>query len=648
MSKWFIFLFITLLSPIFATHNFVVQTFPGPDGRLIDKITVPGIPVNQRIPGPVAIPTRSAVMLSGVPTFDWSYGCSATSAAMISGYYDRLNFGHIYSGPTNSGIMPLNNSTWGAGECPLSATHQGYDGLATAGHVDRFWTDNTGSDPYGTSDPTGTYSGCTADYMGTNQEWWGNIDGSTTFYNYVNGSALYDPADGTTGPPYGRDGIHGFRLFLESRGYSVSTNFNQYIYGWEGNTIGYTYDNYKASIDAGIPVLIQIEGHTMVGVGYETTSNTIYVHNTWDFSVHSMTWGGVYSGMTHYGVGVIRLNPPPSISVSSNILNADLQIDEESTDSFTITNNGTGPLTFNLGLADSRMMVNNSQTITAIDTIDRSIAGSTLTLNAAEYSPGITANWTFTVYNGSTDTEWLKHVIVTFPTGVTINSATNFVGGTEGDLVPSPTSGDGVTIDWFGESGGWGVIYGNQSASATVNVTINASFAGTITLPFQIQGDVYGAEPHTVTGNIVLPPAEPLLPWLNLVPISGTVSAGQSQVITGNFSALGMTPGTYTAQISINSNDPYEPSRLINVTMIVHPDSLAIPVINSIAPTTGGVTLTWGAVSGALHYKIFRSFEPFDNFTLLSSTDETTFTDSNTNGEAFYYVAASSETLSRK
>ncbi|MFO8112804.1 MAG: hypothetical protein R6T92_09885, partial [Desulfosalsimonadaceae bacterium] len=113
-----------------------METLIGPDGRSIDKITVPGIPEEQRVPSPIAVPSRNTVLLSGVPAFNWCYGCSATSAAMMAGYYDRHEYGHIYTGPANGGVMPLNNSIWGYGECTLSATHQGYDGLATAGHVE--------------------------------------------------------------------------------------------------------------------------------------------------------------------------------------------------------------------------------------------------------------------------------------------------------------------------------------------------------------------------------------------------------------------------------------------------------------------------------------------------------------------------------
>jgi hypothetical protein len=640
MTKSCMFLVLSMiLVPLFATNDYVVQTYRGPDGRMIDKVIVPGIPVDKRVPGSIAIPTRSTVMLAGVPAFDWSYGCSATSAAMMAGYYDRHDHGHTYMGPTNGGLMPLTNSTWGSGECPLSATHQGYDGLATAGHVDRFWTNNSGSDPWGTSDPTGTYNGCTADYMGTNQEWWGNIDGSTTFYNYVDGSPLFDPADGTTGPPYGRDGIHGLRLFFESRGYSVSTNYNQYINGWDGNRIGYTYDDFKASINAGIPVMIQIEGHSMVGVGYESTSSTIYVHNTWDYNVHTMTWGGIYSGMAHYGVSVIQLNPPPIISLNSYNLHSNLQVGEEATDTFIIYNDGTGPLTYSLEQQEVLPTLNRGQITYATKEKDRSISGSTLTLDVSEYTPGNTMDLNLSVYNGSTDDEWLKQVYVTFPAGVTVNSTTNFVGGGGGDMIPSPTSGNGITIHWTIEGEGWGVVYMGQTAVATANVTIDPSFVGALTLPYEIHGDIYGAEPHIVTASIALSQSVPPISWFHPLPLSGTILPEQSQTITGYFSALGMTPGTYEAIITLHSNDPYDPSIIVNVSMNVSAAN-NIPTIQSIVKTQSGVKLYWYQILNVNQYKVYRSFNPNGGFTLLGTTNQAEYEDIGANGKAFYRVTA--------
>ncbi len=636
MSKWFSFILLTLLFvPLFAANNFVVSTYPGPDGRLIDRITVPGIPVEQRVPGPVAVPTRSTVMLGGVPAFDWSYGCSATSAAMMAGYYDRRNFGHVYMGPTNDGIMPLNNSTWGAGECPLSATHQGYDGLATAGHVDRFWTNNAGDDPFGTGNPTSTYYGCTADYMGTNQQWWGNIDGSTTFANYVDGSALYDPQDGITGPPYFRDGVHGLRLFFESRGYSISTNYNQYIYGWEGNTIGYTLDQYKASIDAGIPVMIQIQGHSMVGIGYETTSSTIYVLNTWDYSIHTMTWGGEYSGMLHYGVSVLQLNEPPEISVDADTIYASLLTGEEGSDGFTISNWGTGPLSYSLQLETLRSLASTDQDI---GNNDRNISGSTLVVDATDYSPGTTVDWTFTVHNASTDDEWLKYIDITFPPGITINSVSNFVGGGGGEMSPDIRMGEDITIQWNNSPEGWGVIYMNQTALAIVNVTISPAFEGNIALPFVITGDIYGSDPHIISGTMDIAQRPPLLPWFDIVPLNGVIPAGTNRSVTANFSAIGMEPGTYEAVLDVISNDPYMPIYTLNVLLEVRGGNY--PVIYSIYKSSRGTSIAWDGVPNAFIYNVYRSLDPYGFFEFLTSTTLTTFEDIGTSERYFYRVTA--------
>ncbi len=259
-------------------------------------------------------------MLSYVPAFDWSFGCSATSAAMAAGYYDNNGYPDMYTGPANWGFMPMNNSIWGTvvindetrAQCPLSATRNTVDGRTTRGHVDDYWISygDTNPDPYIANGwIEHTHAECTGDFMGTNQSALGSSDGSTTFYYYVDGS----PYSGTEG----NDGCFGLKQFYLSRGYDVEAYYSQFIYGWEGNTLGFTFDQYKQEIDNGRPVLIQVAGHTMLGYGYDDAGTLVYLHDTWDYSSHTMMWGSAYADMVHYGVTVIELEPS-SFNIMAN------------------------------------------------------------------------------------------------------------------------------------------------------------------------------------------------------------------------------------------------------------------------------------------------------------------------------------------
>ncbi len=125
------------------------------------------------------------------------------------------------------------------------------------------------------------------------------------------------------------------RLFAESRGYTVTTNFNQYIKGQGSNpNLGFTFSDFTTEIDAGRPVLIQVSGHTMLGYGYNTEGSIIYLRNTWDYNAHTMTWGGTYSAMQHYGVTVLELVPPTPPALISDFDVSDME-DSQATMSWT-------------------------------------------------------------------------------------------------------------------------------------------------------------------------------------------------------------------------------------------------------------------------------------------------------------------------
>jgi len=253
----------------------------------------------------------TAKVLDKTPAFDWSYGCAPTAAAMLAGYYDNIGYDNIYTGPINGGIVPMNNLIWGNNECPLSATHQGFDGRSSRGHVDDYWVDfdEKKNDPFTNNWDEHVYENCTADYMGTSQDAWNNSDGSTVFVFNTSGYQMNDCTFVEDETPKLRDGCHGLKLFYESRGYTVTTNYNQWIEGIAGNTKGFTFDQYKAEIDAGHPVLIHVAGHTMLGFGYDSSLKTVYLHDTWDMENHSMVWGTDYHGLQHFGVSVVHLQP---------------------------------------------------------------------------------------------------------------------------------------------------------------------------------------------------------------------------------------------------------------------------------------------------------------------------------------------------
>jgi hypothetical protein len=321
-------------------EKYVVGTYEDDSGNLLVKVVVPDLPPKQRISSSVIqyLPL-AAKTLTDAPAFNWTYGCSATSAGMFCGYYDRNGYPDMYTGTINGGVCPLNNSAWGAatepgssGECPMIATHQGIEARVAKGHVDDYWVDyNETGDPYygnWTAHNVVGEGDCLADFMGTSQ-WYpdslNNSDGATSYSYYTAGQAYSPPSFG--------DLAWGVQAYIEYKGYTVSSYYNQLISGYDGNTAGFTFQQYADEIDAGNPVFIHVTGHTMLGVGYDDSTSTVYLHDTWDYSTHSMIWGGIYSSMTNVAVTVVKIEKALSLITISGASS----IDENTSSQYTCT-----------------------------------------------------------------------------------------------------------------------------------------------------------------------------------------------------------------------------------------------------------------------------------------------------------------------
>jgi hypothetical protein len=265
-------------------------------------------------------------ILSNSPNYDWWYGCSPTSAGMMMGYYDING----YAGGNYDNLVPGGTAELNSYGNPSAIAN---DVIASSGHIADFWTGygNSGDDPLGSGRTIPSGFNSLADFMGTSQDSVGNSDGSTNFWFDTTGDPLYDYELLAAGPAFwNTDGMYGIGEYINYAGYGTATLYSQILPGvadviWDSvstpNTDGFTLADYQAEIDAGRPVMIHVEGHSMFGYGYD--GDTIYVYDTWDDAdgggpwedgqnPGTMTWGGYYQGLLHYGVTALTVVPVPA------------------------------------------------------------------------------------------------------------------------------------------------------------------------------------------------------------------------------------------------------------------------------------------------------------------------------------------------
>jgi hypothetical protein len=196
---------------------------------------------------------------------------------------------------------------------PLIASHNGIDGRSSRGTIDDYWVSygNSVQDPFIGNWTQHTWGTAVGDFMKTSQSSYSNTDGSTWFFGYPTSQKLTCSAMHTLGIDTS-DGTYGRKLFYEARGYTVSDCYNQTTDNKASG--GFSFANFKAEIDAGHPVLLNLEGHSIVGLGYDSASNTVYVHDTWNTGTYGMVWGTNYSGMDLLSVSIVNLVNPVTLA----------------------------------------------------------------------------------------------------------------------------------------------------------------------------------------------------------------------------------------------------------------------------------------------------------------------------------------------
>lgn len=229
-----------------------------------------------------------SVSLTEVPDYTWHAGCFGTATGNLVGYWDRHGLPNMYSGPTAGGVAPLTSSvaSGNSGIRSLWASQAGVDGRPAdkPGHIEDYWEffipqnnggyiysyESTAPDPYTLAGRPEHEPDCLGDFIGQSQRKYSDLDGECSgnidafAFNYWDKSGdrmtnFVPPV--IEGVPV-RDIQSGLREWSRYRGYDADVysqlaDFNSTIPAGKG----FTFEDLKAEIDAGYPVLLILQEH---------------------------------------------------------------------------------------------------------------------------------------------------------------------------------------------------------------------------------------------------------------------------------------------------------------------------------------------------------------------------------------------------
>ncbi len=215
------------------------------------------------------------VYLTDVPDYEWHQACFGTATGNLIGFWDRHGLPNCYTGPTAGGVAPLDSYGTNKGIRSLWMSMAGRDGRPAdmMGHEDDYYVyyESTSDDPYITHGRPEHAPDCIGDFIGMNQKKWtlmdgecdGNIDGYVYNYWDKTGARRWNYTPDTAAGEPAVDLQSGLRAFARHRGYAADT-FSQYAdfnpdIPVPGN--GFGYNDLKAEIDAGYPVLIFLQDY---------------------------------------------------------------------------------------------------------------------------------------------------------------------------------------------------------------------------------------------------------------------------------------------------------------------------------------------------------------------------------------------------
>jgi hypothetical protein len=248
----------------------------------------------------------------------------------------------------------------------------------------------------------------------------------------------------------------------------------------------------------------------------------------------------------------------PHLSINPEELDKGMYPETQDTDTLLLQNFGDGELEFDIIITN----------VTDHSGINRSIEGSYLECDQTEFMAGEPFNWTFTLFNASEDSEWLQDLTIQAPEGVVVESATNFSGGSGGEMGFEGNFGNGPLMHWYGEdASGWGMVHGGEFAYGEFSGYIDNDFTEDASLDYVITGDIYGAEPHMIEGKVELTNMGGSISWLSCDIYHGNIAGQNTHELMAIFNTEGLDDGHYYCNIVVRDN--FQNETIIPVHLLV-------------------------------------------------------------------------------
>ena len=323
--------------------------------------------------------------------------------------------------------------------------------------------------------------------------------------------------------------------------------------------------------------------------------------------IHTFKWVYVKDGSVSNGDDAAWIDhiilPPldfsePDLEINPLSFEKFMSPDEISYDTLFVANIGGGLLNYSVTIQGGTISSLNTSHNINNDNVDKSISGSYLQAVPDSFITGMPIALSFNLFNGSTDSEWLKDLTISFPLGVVLDSATAFTGAS-GSMAWDGNHGNGSDVNWHGEdNNGWGVVHGNETATATFYLRIDTAISNSVILQYTIDGDIYGSEPHSITDFVVLSNSGQNTTWLTIEDgNSGNVVANQNASVVLKYNTYGIPVGTYNCSLTINTSI----------------DTVSVPVTLHVVDVTGN------NIVDALNISIYPN--PANDYFYISGED---------------------------